>query len=62
MVGKQESWKSGMLTKWQVDRMASWQNNMLSDKMASFQNGKLTKWQTEMWQVDEMANSKMSKW
>ncbi len=38
----------GQLTKWQVDKMASWQDGKLTrwqvDKMASWQDGKLTKW------------------
>ncbi len=39
----------GNLTKWQVDKIASWQNSKLTkcqvDQMASWPNGKLTKWQ-----------------
>jgi hypothetical protein len=41
-------YKDYNLTKWQVNKMASWQNGKLTkfevDKMAIWQNGKSAKW------------------
>ncbi len=50
----------GQLTKWQVDKMASWQDGKLTrwqvDKMASWQDGELTRWQLTKDQVEKTSS------
>ncbi len=57
------------LTKWQVDEMASWQNEMVNgmaswwnDEMTSWWNWKLMKWQNDKSELAKLQVDKIESW